>query len=127
MQCGSKNAQVPHMTLDMTCIDLSASDLLGCAFGLSKREVSVLLRLLASGNWVPVAALASRAGRDRSVVQRALASLASKGLVERDHRNRERGGYEYVYRARDKQMIKREILGKSRAFAAMVAAEVERW
>ncbi len=111
----------------MTCIDLSVEDLLRCSFGLGRREVSVLMKLLDDGGWLAVSAIAPLSGRDRSVVQRALTLLIERGLAERSQRNRERGGYEYLYRAKDKAAIKRTILEKSRAFCRLVAEEVRGW
>ncbi len=115
------------MAIDMTCADISAEDLLRCSFGLSGREVAVLLTMLDDGGWMTVSAIAGRSRRDRSVAQRALASLLSKGVAERDQRNRAGGGYEYVYRARGRRAIRRAILMKSRAFCAMVAERVREW
>ncbi len=115
------------MDIDMTCIDLSVEDLLACALGLSKREVAVLLGLLEDGGWLAISDLSASSRRDRSVVQRALLSMIRKGIVERDQHNLDRGGYEFLYRARDKRMIKRLILGKSRAFSEMVRDRLRRW
>ncbi len=115
------------MGIDMTCIDLSVEDLLSCSFGLSNREVLIFLRLLEAGDWMPVSALASRSRKDRSVVQRGLSSLMAKNLAERDQRNRPRGGYEYLYRAKGKKEIKAVMIAKSRAFSAMVSEAVRRW
>ncbi len=115
------------MGIDMTCMDLTVEDLLRCAFGLSKREVSVLLRLLDSRRWLTVSRVSALSGRDRSVVQRAILSLMRKGLIERDHHNRPGGGYEFVYRASGKERIKRSILEKRRAFYNMVDESLRRW
>lgn len=111
----------------MTCIDLSVEDLIRCSFGLSKREVVVLLRMLEAGDWMPISSIAALSRRDRSVVQRALSALCRKGIAERDQRNRETGGYEYLYRAKDKRAIKRAIAEKSGAFMAMVQKQVRQW
>ncbi|MCI0503906.1 helix-turn-helix domain-containing protein [Candidatus Micrarchaeota archaeon] len=115
------------MGIDMTCIDLSVDDLLGCSFGLTKREVAVLLCMLQGGGWMPVSKIARISQRDRSVVQRAILTLVNTGIVERSQRNREGGGYEYLYRASGKAALKRSILDKSRAFCARVAAQVRQW
>lgn len=115
------------MRFDMTCVDLSVEDMLSCSFGLSRREVAILLAMLEAGGWVPVAAIASRAGRDRSVVQRSMQKLIRKGIAERSQHNREAGGYEYLYRAKDKGAIKRAILEKSRSFCQVVQARVGEW
>jgi predicted transcriptional regulator len=115
------------MGIDMTCIDLSVPDLLRCSFGLSKREAAVLMRMLESGGWMPVSRIAALSRRDRSVVQRALLSLARKGAVEREQHNKEGGGYEYLYRAKGKRAVKRAIREKSRNFCMMVDAAVASW
>jgi predicted transcriptional regulator len=53
--------------------------------------------------------------------------LLIKGLVERDQANKPGGGYEFLYRAKDKAMLKRAILDKSAAFTSMVSDTVKRW
>ncbi len=111
----------------MTCTGLSVEDLLSCSFGLSRREVAVLLRILHAGDWVPVSDIAAKTRRDRSVVQRTLQKLVGKGIAERSQRNRAGGGYEYLYMARDKKALKRAILEKSRMFCLKVAAQVREW
>jgi len=115
------------MDVNLSCIDLSVEDLLRCSFGLSKQEVRVLVRLLEEPAWADVVKISSRLHRDRSVVQRGLQSLLRKGLVERDQRNKAGGGYEYLYRAKDKRMMKASILAKSRTFSAMVSEAVRGW
>ncbi|MFH1785331.1 MAG: helix-turn-helix domain-containing protein [Candidatus Micrarchaeota archaeon] len=115
------------MKLNLSCIDLSVKDLLQCSFGLSKQEVNIFQKLLDKKTWTNIAELSSATKRDRSVVQRALASLTVKQLVERDQKNKLGGGYEYLYRARDKNMIKNAILEKSRAFSLMVHEQVKNW
>jgi predicted transcriptional regulator len=115
------------MGIDMTCIDLSVKDLLKCSYGLSKREAAVLLRLLGAGAWAPISRIAAQSGRDRSVLQRALFSLVKKGVVEREQRNRAGGGYEYLYRAKDKAAVKRAIREKSRHFCRMVDEAMGAW
>ncbi|MFN7991732.1 MAG: helix-turn-helix domain-containing protein [Candidatus Micrarchaeia archaeon] len=115
------------MDIDMTCIDLSVGDLLRCSFGLSKREASVLMTLLESGDPLPVSGISSLTGRDRSVVQRALLRLVEKSLADRSQRNREGGGYEYLYQARGKEKVKRAILGKSRSFLSRIQLSLRGW
>jgi predicted transcriptional regulator len=115
------------MNVNMACLDISVTDLVGCSFGLSKQEVATLMRLLEAKDWTKVASLASAMRRDRSVVQRGLSSLLIKGLVERDQANKPGGGYEFLYRAKDKAMLKRAILDKSAAFTSMVSDTVKRW
>ncbi len=113
--------------VDLSCMDLSIEDMLQCSFGLSKLELSVLLALLKKKEWTSTSSLAKSLRRDRSVVQRGISSLMGKGLAEREQSNKERGGYEYVYRAKDKNAIKKLILGNSQAFCLMVRETVRGW
>jgi predicted transcriptional regulator len=113
--------------VDLSCVDLSIDDMLQCSFGLSRLELSVLLALLGKKTWASTSALALELGKDRSVVQRGISSLMGKGLAEREQSNKERGGYEYVYRAKGKDEIKGQILANSRAFCAMVRETVQGW
>ncbi len=113
--------------VDLSCMDLSIEDMLQCSFGLSKLELSVLLALLKKKNWVSTNGLAVTLKKDRSVVQRGISSLMEKGLAEREQSNKDRGGYEYVYRAKDKEAIKGLILGNAQAFCTMVKETVQGW
>jgi len=115
------------MRLNLSCIDLSMEDLLRCSFGLSKGEVLVLQALLEEDGWVPTSRISSIVGRDRSVVQRGLSSLLEKGLIRREHHNKAGGGFEFLYMATDKRMIKRSILGKAKAFSDIVKRTVSSW
>ncbi len=115
------------MDVNLACVRLSVSDLLRCSFGLSKLEVSALLGLLEAGQWTTVAVLASRLERHRSVVQRGVSSLMAKGLVLRDQKNKPGGGYEYLYQAKDKRLIKDTIVKNSRTFCRMVQDVASTW
>jgi predicted transcriptional regulator len=115
------------MKLNLSCIDISIGDLIQCSFGLSRQELNIFLNLLNETGWVSISSIAKAAKRDRSVVQRALLSLNSKELVERDHKNLARGGYEYLYRAKDKKTVKKAILEKSRSFSLMIQNQIDQW
>ena len=84
------------------------SDLLCCAFGLRSSEIDVYFSLL--GGTRTVEDLEGKIDRDRSTVQRILQKLDSKGLIEREKKRIERGGYFYVYRAISTEAVKQQIL-----------------
>jgi len=115
------------MDMNMSCLSITVEDLLRCSFGLSRLEVRVITKLLESPDWVAVAPLARSMRKDRSVIQRGLSTLLEKGLIERDQRNKAGGGFEYLYRTKDKRMLKRSILDKSQAFSMMVKETVQGW
>lgn len=84
------------------------SDLLCCAFGLRSSEIDIYFSLL--GGTKTVEELEAIIERDRSTVQRILQKLDHKGLVEREKKGIERGGYFYVYRAISTEAVKQQIL-----------------
>lgn len=83
-------------------------DLVQCAFSLGEFEVDVYYNLLEEG---PLRAdeLALKIGKDRSTVYRALQKLMTCGMVYRETKSIERGGYYHVYRAISREMLKERL------------------
>ena len=92
---------LPNNLMDVpTC-----KDLVQCAFNLNEFEVSVYCHLLEMG---PSRAddLAQGMDRDRSTVYRSLQKLMSCGMVYRETRSIERGGYFHLYAPISKEAMK---------------------
>lgn len=83
-------------------------DIVQCAFSLNDFEVEVFRAASKHG---PVRAdeLADGMGRDRSTVYRALQKLMSCGMVHRDTRSLEKGGYYHVYEAIDLGILRSKL------------------
>jgi predicted transcriptional regulator len=83
-------------------------DLVQCAFNLNEFEVSIYRKLVEVG---PSRAdeIAEAIGRDRSTVYRSLQKLMSCGIVFRETRSIERGGYFHVYIPISRQMMKEKL------------------
>ena len=73
-------------------------DVLACVFGIQNHEVRTYLTLLDHPG-TTVEELAERLERDRSNVNRSLATLREKGLAERQRRLLDGGGHVYQYSA----------------------------
>ncbi len=86
------------------------SDLLCCAFGLCDSEIDTYFSLLSGPKTVESITLAIK--RDRSTVQRVLNKLCKKGLVERELRSLEKGGYYYVYLAVSTEDVRKQVLSQ---------------
>jgi len=86
----------------------TCKDLVQCAFSLNDFEVEVYRRLLEMG---PSRAdeLAESIGRDRSTVYRSLQKLMSCGVVHRETRSIERGGYFHIYIPISKEMMREKL------------------
>lgn len=67
-----------------------------CVFGIQSHETRTYFRLFELQG-TTVAELADDLERDRSNVNRSLSTLAEKGLVERERRLLDGGGYVYQY------------------------------
>lgn len=76
--------------------DPDVSTVMECVFGVREHEQRAYEELLARPG-ITVEELASVLDRDRSSVHRALSTLVEKGLIERERRLLEGGGYVYQY------------------------------
>lgn len=74
------------------------AEVLSCVFDIQRHESSTYLTLL-DNQGSTVAELAEVVGRDRSNVNRSLATLREKGLAERRRRLLDGGGHVYQYTA----------------------------
>jgi len=83
-------------------------DLVQCAFSLAEFEVEVYYQLSQAG---PLRAdeLATKMGKDRSTVYRALQKLMTCGMVYRETKSIERGGYLHVYKAIGKDLLRERL------------------
>jgi predicted transcriptional regulator len=83
-------------------------DLVQCAFSLAEFEIEVYYQLSQSG---PLRAdeLAAKMGKDRSTVYRSLQKLMTCGMVYRETKSIERGGYFHLYRAIGKELLKERL------------------
>lgn len=95
---------LPNNLMDVpTC-----KDLVQCAFNLNDFEISVYRKLLELG---PCRAdeIADAIERDRSTVYRSLQKLMSCGLVYRETRSIERGGYFHMYLPISREMMREKL------------------
>jgi predicted transcriptional regulator len=86
----------------------SHTDLMCCAFGLRDCDITIYSSLL--DNPGTVEDISSHIYRDRSTTQRSLKSLLDKGIIERERKHLEKGGYFYIYKAVSSEEIRKQIL-----------------
>ena len=84
------------------------TDLMCCAYGLRDCEITVYSELMKKSRTVED--LSTIICRDRSTTQRAVKKLLDKGLIERDRKQLEKGGYYYVYKPISSEDVKEQIL-----------------
>ncbi len=86
----------------------SCSDLLKCAYSLGDAEIEAY-RLLSDEGPMRTEEIASSMAKKPSTVYRSLQRMLSCGMVTRETRNIEGGGYYYLYRAKAKETLKAEL------------------
>ena len=86
----------------------TCEDLVQCAFSLNEFELLIYRKLVEVGS-SRADEIAEAMGRDRSTVYRSLQKLLSCGMVFRETRSIERGGYFHVYIPISKQMMKEKL------------------
>ena len=84
------------------------TDLMCCAFGLRECDITIYSSLME--NPKTVEDISSLICRDRSTTQRSLKTLLDKGLIERERKHLEKGGYFYIYKSVSSDAVKKQIL-----------------
>ena len=98
--------------------------ILSCVFGIQHHESRTYL-VLREHPGSTVAELAETLERDRSNVNRSLSTLREKGLVERQRRLLDSGGYVYQYTAVDLEVAKSMLHAALEEWAAAVHDEID--
>lgn len=99
-------------------------EVMACVFDIQHREVRTYLALLDRPGST-VEELAAALDRDRSTVNRALAALLDRDLVERQRRLLDAGGYVYQYRASPLPETKARLHDGLDRWAARVHARID--
>jgi predicted transcriptional regulator len=113
--------------ISFACKEIDLKDLLLCSFSLNKTSYTVLLGILAQQDPLTPEALAKKLKLDRTTVQKALTALSARDLVTRRQHNLASGGYQYLYRVKDKGEIKKMMLDAIHAWTRQVENEINTW
>jgi predicted transcriptional regulator len=95
---------------EMMRAECKCEDMAKCVLGLKELDISTYKKLLESG---PMTAeqLGQLLGRERSTAYRSLQNLTASGLVYRETRSIDIGGYYYEYAAIEPTQVKKMIKG----------------
>ncbi|MFP4116306.1 MAG: helix-turn-helix domain-containing protein [Candidatus Aenigmatarchaeota archaeon] len=111
--------------IDFACKTIEVEELIRCSFQLSKTDYRLLLRLLGSKG--SVKDLAEEMNLDRTTVNKSLTKLLDRKLVERRQYNISSGGYRYVYRAKDKEEIKKRVRDLIENWGSSAKEAIDDW
>jgi predicted transcriptional regulator len=94
--------------MEFACRQIDVKDIIACSLGLKKSEYRVF-ELLLTSNHVTLKELAKKLDLDRTTLQKIFKNFVANDLVERYQENLDNGGYIFIYKIKDKTLLKKRI------------------
>lgn len=113
--------------ISFACKDIELKDLIMCSFDLNKTDYKLFRFMLQKKEFLTTNEIAQGMNLDRSSVQKSIKRLVEKTLVLRNQENLARGGYIFVYKIKDKDLIKKQILDMIHSWIGKVKNEIDKW
>jgi len=95
-------------TMEFACKKIDVQDIIACSLGLKKSEYKIFEEMLQSDH-VTLKDLSKKLSLDRTTLQKVLKRFSDNELVERFQENLDNGGYVFVYKIKDKTVLKKRI------------------
>lgn len=96
--------------VSFACKIIKIEDVVRCSFDINKTQYDILMLLSRSKEPLTISEIASKLGKDRTTVQKAVKVLYDKQLITRRQMNLDNGGYTYYYLMKDKENSKKQII-----------------
>jgi len=113
--------------ISFACKQIDLKDLLTCSFSLNKTEYNLFIFLLEQSESLCVSTIGEMSGKDRTTVQKAIKKLLSQGLVEKHQVNLQTGGYTFVYKIKNKELLRSKMLDIIETWHKGVLQSVKEW
>jgi len=94
--------------MEFACKKIDVQDIIACSLGLKKSEYKVFEALLHAEH-VTLKDLSKQLDLDRTTLQKVLKNFVNNDLVLRYQENLDNGGYVFVYKIKDKSILKKRI------------------
>ena len=114
-------------TVDFACKKIPLEQVIRCGFGLSKTEYALLKLLLNQEKELDINTISKKLGKDRTTAQRAMKKLVDSGLVFRRQMNIEAGGFQFYYRIKSKEDVKKKAYENFCSWRDLVESELKKW
>jgi predicted transcriptional regulator len=112
--------------MEFACRQIDVKDIIACSLGLKKSEYKVFEVLLVSDH-VTLKDLSKKLDLDRTTLQKVLKNFVANELVERFQENLDTGGYVFVYKIKDKSILKKRIHIAIDKWHATARTAIEKW
>jgi predicted transcriptional regulator len=113
--------------ISFACKRIDFKDLLQCSFNLNKTEYNLFIFMLEKEDSLCVSTIGEMTGKDRTTVQKAMKKLVSQELVLKHQVNLENGGYTFVYKIKNKDVLKNKMLEIVESWHKEVVNSVKSW
>lgn len=108
------------------CKKLDIEEVMRCGLGITKTE-QLILKFLLKKEWCTANKLVTELNISLATTQRSLKNLHEKQLVDRHQQNLDKGGYLFIYKAKDKEKIKIKLKNILKEWINDVENSLEKW
>lgn len=112
--------------MEFACKKIDVQDIIACSLGLKKSEYKVFEELLYSDH-ITLKELSKRLRLDRTTLQKVLKNFISNDLVLRYQENLDNGGYVFVYKIKDKSILKKRINAALERWYDAARQSIDKW
>lgn len=112
--------------MEFACKKIDVKDIIACSLGLKKSEYKVF-EILLLGDHFTLKDLSKKLSLDRTTVQKVLKNFVNNDLVIRYQENLNNGGYVFVYKIKDKSILKKRINTAIDKWHDVAKQSIERW
>jgi len=114
--------------IDFACKKFDLKEIVKCSLGLTKSEFHLFEYLLMhSSTGFQSAELAKALKLDLTTVQKGVKNLYEKRILYRTQKNIDQGGYIYYYQIKNKEEVKKRIMGTIKNWVSKVESEMKEW
>jgi predicted transcriptional regulator len=113
--------------ISFACKNIELKDLVMCSFDLNKTDYKLFNFLIKQKKYLSINDISEKVNLDRTSVQKSIKRLFEKNIVLRLQKNINSGGYLFVYKIKDKKIIKEIILDITSSWSKKVKNEIEAW
>ncbi len=113
--------------IDFACKKFDLEEVIKCSLGLSKSEFRLLKFLVEHEKQFTTEELAKELKLDKSTIQRSVKKMHGKGLLTRGQINQTVGGYVFLYRIKDKNNIRKIVLGTVEGWVGVFREKIGKW
>jgi len=112
--------------IDFACKKLNLDEVMRCGLGITKTEFD-LINFMLNTDWITAIELSEHLNISLATAQRSLKNLHEKKLINRHQQNLDKGGYLFMYKAKNKEFIKGELKTIFYGWMKNVESSLNKW